>query len=95
MQIFLGLVLIAIGTLIVIGTESVLRLFGGLDFAEKYFRLWGGSRSFYKFTGIVFIFVGFVIMFNLHVGFMQWIAKTFFGAYAPQNGPVEEYRVIQ
>ena len=64
-RIILGLIVAAAGTAIVIYTESILSFFGSMDWADKWFGVYGGSRLGYKFIGILFIAIGFMIVTNL------------------------------
>lgn len=95
MNVIIGLVAAIIGIVLVIGTETVLKMFGRMNFAEKFFSTSGGSRWIYKLIGIGFIFLGFIIIFNMHLGALEWMAVNLFGAYADENAPqpVEYYEV--
>ena len=77
----LGIILPVVGFLLVWKTGKFYEWFGPLPFAEKYIHSEGGSRLMYKLIGTLLIFVGFLFLTNLHVGFVEWIAKTFFGAF--------------
>ncbi len=90
MRILAGIVLLVIGMVFVIQTENIYKFFGPVGFAEKFLQTSGGSRLFYKLFGLLFIFVGLMLIFNLHQGIMMWIAKNLFGAYASPSA--EEVR---
>jgi len=73
MHIFLGIIIMAVGFLIVWKSESVLRFFGRVAFFEKYLGTEGGSRLGYKLIGILFIFIGLLIMTGMIGGFLGWV----------------------
>lgn len=73
MYIILGLVILAVGVLIVIKTEAMLNAFGRIAFFERYLGSEGGSRLGYKIIGLIAIFIGFLIMTNMIGGFMGWV----------------------
>ncbi|MFA4941829.1 MAG: hypothetical protein WC582_04550 [Patescibacteria group bacterium] len=73
MYILWGAILIVVGTLIVIKSESLLNAFGRITFFEKYLGVEGGSRLGYKLIGILTIFIGILIMTNMIGGFLTWL----------------------
>lgn len=78
MNIVWGLVLAAIGTWIVWKTETLLRMFGRVTWAEQNMQLQGGSRMYYKLVGLVLIFIGFLMITGLARGFaMATVGKLF------------------
>ncbi len=81
----MGLLLPGLGYLLVWKTNMFYEFFGPLPVAEKYIHSEGGSRLLYKLIGVTLIFIGFLFLTGLHVGFIEWIAKNFFGALAPQQ----------
>jgi|GEM_PF-157178 hypothetical protein len=72
-------------------TESILGIFGRLPFFEKYLGAEGGTRLGYKLIGIVIIFIGLLLAFNMFDRFTLW-------AISPltryNNQPVQEQRII-
>lgn len=62
-----------IGVAIVIKSEWMLNNFGSIGFFERYLGSSGGSRLGYKLTGMLFFFIGLLIMTNMIGGFMQWM----------------------
>ncbi|MBU4360527.1 MAG: hypothetical protein ABH896_01525 [Candidatus Jacksonbacteria bacterium] len=57
MKYFLYLIIIIIGVLITIKSEWMLRTFGRVGWFENKLGLYGGSRTFYKFLGIIIVFL--------------------------------------
>jgi len=57
-----GLLCIAGGVWLVIGTQNVMRMFGRVEWAEEHLGMWGGSRTFTKWIGIALIALGFIFM---------------------------------
>lgn len=58
MKIIPGLIIIALGVLMVFRAEDLLRFFGRISWMEKHLGVEGGSRLGYKLLGIVVIFIG-------------------------------------
>ncbi|MDO8667489.1 MAG: hypothetical protein Q7K35_00105 [bacterium] len=73
MYIIIGLIILAVGALIVIKSEAMLNNFGRIEFFERHLGTEGGSRLGYKLLGIAAIFIGFLIMTNMIGGFMGWV----------------------
>ena len=84
MHIITGLIILAIGALIVIKTEAILSAFGRIEFFERYLGTEGGSRLGYKLVGIFAIFIGVLIMTNLIGGFMEWVLSPILRYNKPQ-----------
>ena len=72
MYILLGFIIMAVGTLIVIKSESMLNAFGRIEFFERNLGVEGGSRLGYKLVGILAIFIGMLVMTNMIGGFLEW-----------------------
>lgn len=72
MQFILGIIIMAIGMIIVIKSEWMLNNFGRIAFFEAKLGSEGGSRLGYKLVGIIFFFVGLLIMTNMIGGFLTW-----------------------
>ncbi len=73
MNIVIGIIIMVIGVAIVIEAEWMLRNFGPMNFFERYLASSGGSRLGYKLVGLLFFFIGLLIMTNMIGGFMQWL----------------------
>lgn len=58
MKIIWGLILVALGTLIVMRSEDIFRFFGRIAWFDKNLGIEGGSRLGYKLIGIIVIFLG-------------------------------------
>lgn len=72
MKTILGLVLIAVGTIITIKTEWFLSNFGRLSWFESKFGYSGGSRLGYKMIALIFIFLGVIFFTGSGGSFMEW-----------------------
>lgn len=86
LRILLGIVIMAVGTLIIIKTEAMLSNFGRIAFFEKHLGTEGGSRMGYKIIGIIAIFIGIMIATNLIGGFLEWLLAPMirYGREIPQ-----------
>jgi len=73
MHIIVGLLLIAIGGVLVIQTEWFLSNFGRITWFESKLGSEGGSRLGYKLVGLLFIFVGLLVLTGLISGFLNWL----------------------
>ncbi len=73
MQILAGFIMIVVGAFMVIKSETLLNIFGRIDFFEKYLGTEGGSRLGYKLIGILVIFFGILMVTGLVGGFLEWI----------------------
>lgn len=69
-RILVGLLLVALGILVVLYTEKFHDFFGTLNFADRWIGA-GGSRLMYKFIGIIVSLVGFLYMTNLLHSFLN------------------------
>ena len=56
MKYLLSIFFIALGLFVSIKSEWMLKFFGYSEWAETKFRIWGGSRMFYKLIGIAIVF---------------------------------------
>lgn len=65
-----GVFLIVIGVLMVIRTDWFLKAIGQIAWAE---RVIGSTRSFLKILGVVLIFLGLTMLFNLFGGIVYWV----------------------
>jgi hypothetical protein len=68
-----GLIIVAIGALIIMKREWFLANFGRMDFFEEKLGLYGGSRLAYTLIGLIAIFIGFAIAFGLINNFLGWL----------------------
>ncbi|HNX10539.1 MAG TPA: hypothetical protein PKI61_00075 [bacterium] len=72
MNFVIGLIVVALGVVLVIKTEWFLQNFGRIAWFESKFGAEGGSRLGYKLVGVVFIFFGLLVMTGLIGGFLGW-----------------------
>ena len=82
-NILLGLVIMAVGFLLIIKTEWFLENFGRMDFFEAKLATSGGSRLGYKIVGLIFIFIGFLLATGLISGFLGWILSPLINLSKP------------
>ena len=73
MFIILGILITIPGAFMVIKTEWFLQNFGRISWFEKQFGTEGGSRLGYKLVGILFIFIGVVVMTGSGSNLAEWI----------------------
>lgn len=73
MNIFWGLVLMAVGAAMVIKTEWLLQNFGRISWFEAKLGTEGGSRLGYKLLGIIVIILGIIQMTGGMGSFLAWI----------------------
>ncbi len=76
-RIVIGLIGAGIGYLLVRYSNWFYYNFGPMGFAEKYFRIFGGSRLFFKLIGILVIFFSFLIIAGLSGRFLLFVASFF------------------
>jgi len=78
MSILLGLAVILTGFFFSWKAYWIVEYFGRLDWAEEKFSLSGGTKFFWKIFGLLVIFIGFLIMFDLLGGILIAIfGRTF------------------
>ena len=78
MRIFIGIIMIVLGTVLILKTPWFVQNFGSSAWAESKFGLSGGTRLMYKVVGLIFIFFGALLATNLIGGFlMATIGKIF------------------
>jgi hypothetical protein len=70
MKIIIGILVVALGILLVAKTEWFLQNFGRIDWAEQKLGLDGGSRLAYKLIGLIAIFFGLLLITGLFNGFL-------------------------
>lgn len=73
MHIIAGLILLALGFVIVLKSEWLLSNFGRIAFFEAKLGTEGGSRLGYKLIGIVIIFIGILVLTNMISDFALWV----------------------
>ncbi len=74
MKYFLSILIIIAGVFITIKSEWMLKVFGRVNWFENKLGLWGGSRMFYKFFGIIVVFLSVMWM----TGLLQEILLSIF-----------------
>jgi hypothetical protein len=70
-RIILGIVVAGIGFLISWKTEEIVSFTGYNAWAETKFITSGGTRMLYKLIGVGVIFIGMIILMNLHQAFLE------------------------
>jgi hypothetical protein len=86
----LGLIIMAIGFVIVFKSEAMLSNFGRIAFFEKYLGTEGGSRLGYKIIGLTAVFFGTLIATNLIGGFLNWALSPML-KYMVRNPDIQSY----
>ena len=87
-----GLIIVAIGFIIIWKTEWLLQNMGRIGWAEQHLGTEGGSRTMYKLIGILIIFVGFMYATDLTDNVLGWLARTVFHQNVPntnENIPID------
>ena len=79
MKYLLGILGIALGTILVIKSEWFLQNFGASTWAEEHLGTSGGSRLMYKLIGLVFIFISIMAVTGMLGGFVLAIVGPLFG----------------
>ena len=74
MNIFLGILAIALGIVIVVKSDWFVENFGTIAWAEQHMGTSGGSRLMWKLIGIALIIVSFLIM----TGTLQTVVLSIF-----------------
>lgn len=88
-RILIGLVLVAIGFVLVWKTRRFIETFGSIAWADE--KLGGGGTSLmYKFIGIVMILIGFLFATNLWNSFLEATLGSIFPKPEPIERRVEE-----
>jgi hypothetical protein len=73
MQIFTGLVILAVGSMLVIKSNWFLTNFGRMKWFEEKLGSDGGSRLGYKLIGVILIFIGLIMATGSGDEFFSWI----------------------
>jgi len=76
-RIIIGIIILAVGALMVIKTEGFLKAFGRVAWAEA--KLGGGTRMFYNLLGVIAILIGFLVITNMWQTPIIWIFGSLFG----------------
>ena len=61
MHFIIGIIILALGFLIVTKSSWLLNNFGRISFFEQHLGTSGGSRLGYKLLGIIILFIGFLV----------------------------------
>jgi hypothetical protein len=69
-RILIGVIVLAIGAVMVIRTRYFLDFFGSIEWADTHLG-GGGSNLLYKVIGIVFCFIGIIVATNLWDAFLN------------------------
>lgn len=72
-NIFVGILLIAVGAILVIKTEWFLNNFGRITWFEMKLGTEGGSRLGYKLVGIISLVIGIIVLTGSGNSFMLWL----------------------
>jgi hypothetical protein len=72
-MIIFGIIISLFGSWIIVQTDKWLGFFGRIEFFERHLGAEGGSRMGYKLIGIIFIFLGVLIITGLFQGFANWV----------------------
>lgn len=72
-MIFLGIIILAVGIVLIIKTEWFLENFGRISWFEKVLGSEGGTRLGYKLLGLVAIFIGIVLATGSGDAFLNWL----------------------
>ncbi len=84
MRIVIGIVLAAIGVLLMLKTEWFVQNFGSNAWAEEHLGSSGGTRLLCKLIAIAFIFFGFLAITNMVGGFLDGtLGKVFKQSQTP------------
>jgi len=80
----LGIIIAAIGFLLVWKSEWLLMNFGRIGFAEKHLGTEGGSRLMYKILGTIIIIIGLMYATDLSDNLLAWFVETVFRTRIPE-----------
>ena len=81
----IGMIIIAIGFLIVWKSEWLLINFGRIGWAEKHLGTGGGSRAMYKLIGSLIIVFGLLYATDLTNTTLKWLVNSIFKPAIPQG----------
>ena len=77
-MIFLGIIILAVGVVLVIKTEWFLENFGRISWFEKVLGTEGGTRLGYKLLGVLGIFIGIILATGSGESFFLWVLSPLF-----------------
>jgi len=80
----LGIIIAAIGFLLIWKSEWLLINFGRIGFAEQHLGTEGGSRLMYKLIGFIIIIIGLMYATDLTDNAIAWLVKTVFRQNLPE-----------
>jgi len=87
MYIILGIICIALGTLVTIKSEWLVQNFGHSSWAESKMGMWGGTRLMIKMIGMAMIIFGLLLATGLLANVIRGIIpKSFLGDDMPLMG---------
>jgi hypothetical protein len=72
-HILIGIALLAAGAFLIIKTEWFIYNIGRIDWFEAKLGTEGGSRLGYKLIGLIFIFIGIIVITGSGNDFMRWL----------------------
>jgi len=72
-HIIIGLTMLAAGSYLVIKTEWLINNVGRIAWFEAKLGSEGGSRLGYKLVGLIFIFIGIIVITGSGDSFMRWL----------------------
>jgi len=72
MKIFFGIIIFAVGVILIMKTEWFYVNFGRIAWFEEKLGPEGGSRMGYKILGLIGIFFGLMLITGLFGGFASW-----------------------
>ena len=78
MRYVIGLLVIAVGFMLVWKADWIVNNFGRVNWAEKYLGYDGGSRLFWKLMGLIVIFLSMLYMFGFIGGLIDLIFSPLF-----------------
>ena len=84
MQIFTGLVILAVGSMLVIKSNWFLTNFGRMKWFEEKLGSDGGSRLGYKLIGVILIFIGLIMATGSGDEFFSWILAPLIRTSQPE-----------
>jgi hypothetical protein len=70
LRVLIGVAILGVGIFMVIRTRNILGFFGPIEWAERKIG-GGGSNLLYKLVGMLFCFIGMIVIFNLWDAFLE------------------------
>jgi hypothetical protein len=84
MNIIWGILISAVGVIIVIKTEWLVQNFGRIEWFDKYLGTEGGTRLGYKFIGLIILFFGVLTLTGNFGAFFAWLMGPLIRAGGPR-----------